>query len=97
MDNQGPVTQNNNFYEFINTSETIEMDNIKANFVTDYKLALGPAKSALLKQKIQLLEIITGCEAKNRYNVFLKYPNDTYSYIFKCKEESDCCSRNCIE
>ena len=83
-------------YNFLNQRENISMDDINACFVTDYKLALNAANSAFIKQKIEILEVLTGCETKNRYNVFLNFPNGTSAFAFKCKEESHCCSRLCL-
>ncbi len=71
--------------------------NVNAIFEkTNYMDALQKATTAYVKQKMELLEIITGCETKNRYQVFLKYPDGTYVYIFKAKENSGWCSRNCL-
>jgi len=55
---------------------------------------LQTAPTAKIKQQIELLEIITGCETKNRYDVFAQIDSRNY-FIFKCKEESSWCQRNC--
>ena len=47
-----------------------------------------------IKQQIEWLEVISGCETKNRYDVFAKI-NDQSLYLFKCKEQSGWCMRNC--
>lgn len=83
-------------YGFLNEKETFCIDDVNACFITDAQLALNAASSAYIKQRIELLEALTGCETKNRYNVMLNFPNGTSAFIFKCKEDSDCCSRNCI-
>lgn len=53
------------------------------------------SKVAIIEQQIELLEMITGCETKNRYHVFLQNPYGQKKFLFKCKEESGCCERNC--
>ncbi|OXA52349.1 phospholipid scramblase 1 isoform X2 [Folsomia candida] len=44
-----------------------------------------------VKQKIELLEAIVGCETRNRYVIM----NDQGEELFKAEEESDCCTRQC--
>lgn len=57
---------------------------------------LKNAKEAIIKQKIEIFEILTGCETANRYYVYVKDPNSgDKNVIFKCKEQSGCCMRNC--
>jgi len=58
--------------------------------------SLENAEGAFIKQKIELFEAFTGCETKNSYNVFLRFANNEYAYVFKCKEKSGCCERNCL-
>lgn len=51
-----------------------------------------------ISQKIELLEVITGCETKNRYYVYER-GNDgqrTGKPMLRCKESSGCCARNFI-
>ena len=55
---------------------------------------LKTAPTAKIKQQIELLEIVTGCETKNRYDVFAQINGQNY-YIFKCKEDSSWYQRNC--
>lgn len=83
-------------YQFLNNQESINIDDVNAYFISDAQMALNAAKSAKIKQKVELLEVFTGCETKNRYNVILNFPNGTNAFLFKAKEESDCCSRNCV-
>ena len=47
-----------------------------------------------IKQTVEWLEVITGCETKNRYIIFAKI-NEQNLFLFKCKEESGCLMRNC--
>jgi len=52
----------------------------------------------LIKQKLEALELVIGCETENKYNVFAidKDGNKKGRKIFKCKEKSDCCARICL-
>ena len=67
----------------------------------NYSLTQNPletlkiAASARIIQQVELLEMITGCETKNRYSVFITDTFGMQHYLFKCKESSSCCSRNC--
>jgi hypothetical protein len=57
---------------------------------------LAMAKQAIIKQKIEIIEIISGCETPNRYYVYTKDPQTgNKNVLFKCKEESDFCMRCC--
>ncbi len=47
-----------------------------------------------IKQQVELLEIISGCETKNRYDVYAEINTQKY-YLFRCKEESSFCMRSC--
>jgi hypothetical protein len=96
MDVQLANQPENNNYGFLNETEHITIDDKKFMLVSDAHLALNAANSAYIKQKVELLEILTGCETKNRYNVILNFPNLTSAFLFKCKEESSCLSRNCV-
>lgn len=67
-----------------------------AHFETgNYMAALEGANFAFIKQKIELMEVFTGCETKNRYKVFIRYPDGRTLYLFKAKEDSGCCERQC--
>ncbi len=57
---------------------------------------LEHAHGAYIKQKVEMYEIVTGCETKNRYTICLRLKNWNKLYkTFKCKEESSWCMRNC--
>jgi len=45
----------------------------------------------LIKQQIELLEVISGCETRNKYKV----NNSVGQLVFDAKEDSGCCSRQC--
>jgi len=59
-----------------------------------YLTALEKANGALIKQKVDFEEIITGADTNNIYNVFLKNPDGTFVYLFKAKEDSEICSKS---
>ena len=54
------------------------------------------AKEVVVEQKIELMEVLTGCETPNRYNVYLLDKNKQKKFLFKCKEESNWFCRNCV-
>ena len=54
------------------------------------------AKEVVVEQKIELMEVLTGCETPNRYNVYLIDRNKQKKFLFKCKEESNWFCRNCL-
>ena len=45
-----------------------------------------------VKQKVELLEAFLGFEGKNKYKVY----NGAGQELYKAKEETDCCTRNCL-
>ena len=49
---------------------------------------------AKVKQQIEFLELVTSCETKNRYDVYAKI-NEQNVFLFRCKEQSEWCMRNC--
>jgi hypothetical protein len=51
-----------------------------------------------IKQKFELLEMLTGCETENRYKVYAADENmeKMGDPIFKCKEKSNFFARNCL-
>ena len=59
---------------------------------------LNQQSAIIIKQKVELLEAMTGCETENRYHVYGYDPatQQKKAQIFKCKEKSDCCSRQCL-
>lgn len=52
-----------------------------------------------IKQKFETIESITGCETPNIYKVYEADANGnkiSSKILFKCKEKSNCCVRNCL-
>jgi len=68
-----------------------------ANLVQEAKNWLYQATSVFVKQEVNVLEMMTGCEQKNRYDIYVRTPNTgpMGMRIFRCKEESDFCMRQC--
>lgn len=56
---------------------------------------LANAKNAYIEQQIELAEMITGCETSNRYHVYIITHSNELVYLFKCKEQSSCFSKQC--
>ena len=51
----------------------------------------------VIEQKLELLEVLTGCSTKNRFNIWVLDKNDkTKKYLFKAKEESYACCRKFV-
>ena len=63
--------------------------------VPDVLKELSENQEVVIEQKIELLEVLTGCESANRYNVYLLDKDKTKKFLFKCKEISNWCCRNC--
>jgi hypothetical protein len=52
-----------------------------------------------VKQKVDLMEVLTGCETENKYYVYQKKAEKVKKSgkkLYKCKEKSGCYSRNCL-
>ena len=64
-------------------------------YVADPMIELAMSTGVLIRQQAQFLEQITGCESPNRYYVFSQSPQGGMKLLFKCKEYSSCCMRNC--
>ena len=62
-------------------------------FVNDPLGELMISKQAVVKQKIELFEIATGCETPNQYYVYTEDEEKNKKYLFKAKEHSSCCCR----
>ena len=58
---------------------------------------LGNMKGAFVKQKIDILEILTGCNQNNKYEIFDMENGDRKGKpLFLYRESSGCISRNCL-
>ena len=64
-------------------------------YVPDPMTELALSTGVLIRQEAQVFEQITGCESPNRYYVFSQSPQGGMKLLFKCKEYSECCMRNC--
>lgn len=56
---------------------------------------LANVDCALIDEEMDLLEVMTGCETKNKYRVTIPGQSGTKD-LFLCEESSGCCSRNCL-
>ena len=45
----------------------------------------------IVKQKVEIMEALFGCETKNKY----KLKNSMGQEVYSAKEDTDCCTRNC--
>lgn len=57
---------------------------------------LGNLTAILVKQKPQYLETFTGCEFENKYKVYSYEGGEKGKKLFKCREKSSCCTRQCL-
>ena len=63
-------------------------------YIEDPLTELSHSTGAIIRQQVEFLEVLTGCETQNRYHVFLQTPMGL-KYAFKCSERSTCCARCC--
>ena len=66
-------------------------------FVQDPMALLATAKKASVKQKFEFMEVVTGCESPNQYYVSCEDQEGNKRYLFKAKENSSWCCRNCCD
>lgn len=52
---------------------------------------LSMVDQLLVKQKVEILEVMTGFETANKYKVL----NSVGQEVYKAKEDTDCCTRQC--
>ena len=59
---------------------------------------LNEQSDVMIKQKMEWLEVVSGCETENRYHVYGFDPltQQKKAKLFKCREKSDWCSRQCL-
>ena len=55
---------------------------------------LETCTSVIIRQQPEFFELFSGCETQNRYHVFGISPQG-YKYMFRCREISGFCMRNC--
>jgi hypothetical protein len=72
------------------------LDNNIYQLINDPINELNSMTKIEIRQKIELMEVLTGCETPNRYHVYGHYPDGRIAYLFKCKEESSYWARNCL-
>ena len=88
---QQPVIQPQAVY----IQQGIPMQMQVIQFVQDPMALLATAKKASVKQKFEFLEVLTGCETKNEYYVSAEDNEGNKKHLFKAKENSSWCCRNC--
>ena len=73
----------------------INMNN--QNLVPEAVNILASSVSVFVKQEVNIMEMLTGCEQKNRYDIYVRLQNGQQLRMFRCKEESDFCMRICCQ
>ena len=63
-------------------------------YIQDPMAELAQCTGAVIRQEIEMFEVVSGCETQNRYHVFLQ-SSMGLKYAFKCIERSGCCARTC--
>ena len=80
MINEEKMKVNNNNLYYSKEEDDYEDSSINKNYwyrgelmqlVNDYQKELLKNQEVVIEQKIELLEILSGCETANRYNVYL--------------------------
>lgn len=66
----------------------------------DPRAALDAMPAVFIKQDVSLMEVLSGCEMKNKYNVYIADPATMDKVpgrdaVFKMKEHSTCFQRQC--
>ncbi len=71
------------------------MEGKPIGFSSDALSILSNAKSAMVQQEIELLEIVTGRPSPNKYGVFITTNTNDVYYLFRIREFSDLCQQQC--
>lgn len=79
----------------IQVGQPLVMFGVQYVFVQDPMIELANSIKAVIHQQVEIFEMISGCETANRYHVFVQNAQGMSQYLFKCKEESGWCMRNC--
>ena len=79
----------------IQVGQPLTMFGFQYVFVQDPMIELANSIKAVIHQQVEIFEMISGCETANRYHVFVQNAQGMSQYLFKCKEESGWCMRNC--
>ena len=58
---------------------------------------LAPFGDLFIQQQIEMMEMFTGFEGANHYNIFGFVPGVGQTQLFCAAEESGCCARQCCE
>ena len=68
--------------------------------VTSHKSMISSLNGIFVKQRMNMMEVVTGCEMENIFDIFQKHPNKekiTGKRIWRALEESTCVQRNCVQ
>jgi hypothetical protein len=58
---------------------------------------LAPFGDLFIQQQIEMMEVFTGFEGANHYNIFGFVPGVGQTQLFHAAEESGCCARQCCQ
>ena len=96
---QNPQIPQNNLQNFQNNYQNPQMQQLVAPPFIPHKQKIMLLNGIFVKQKWSKIEVFTGCEMENKYKIYKKHKDKTKKIgkiLYKAKEKSGCCSRNCL-
>ena len=95
--NQGGYNQNSNpqgmYIDQNNMQPLINRIKQELQICQDPIVLLSESQVAYVRQKPCLLEVVSGYDTQNIYDVYSRNKDGNMVYLFKCKEDSGCCER----
>lgn len=99
--NNYPVQQNQNqpIYnqQITNQPQNLQplLDQIKKELqlCSDPMVLLAESQVCYVKQQVCMMELVSGCDTQNVYDVYSRNSKGQIVFLFKCKEKSGCCER----
>lgn len=92
--NQGGQDMNlnsNNQEQLVN--QVMNKVRTELEICNDPVVMLAESEIAYVRQKVELLEVMTGCDTLNQYSVYSRNSRGNVVHLFECKEDSGCCER----
>lgn len=96
--NSKPLNREDNLYQ-PDPQNAIALQKYNQNAHKDHKAKIMEIQGLFVKQKLNLAEVISGCDFENTYNIYKKIPGKEEKKgqkIWKAKEKSNYCSRNFV-
>ena len=82
----------------VNPQQVHGLNGIDPNRLSLPQILMSIPIGVCIKQQIDLMEVLTGCDTANKYFVHEQTDQGVpkKKAILKCKEDSSCCARNCM-